>query len=84
MTCPDLIIIDGERDSFLSFPGTSEIEAQDSYNLHSQAGRRNLCTWNQIPLPTKERRESLLLCPGNPDEAHRFAITYNRLLSKKS
>ena len=83
---PDLIIIDGGKGQL-----SSAKKAIDSLNLYKKIPIISLAKKeeeiffedNLIPLKLSKKSSSLKLLQKIRDEAHRFAISYNRLLRKK-
>lgn len=84
---PDLIVIDGGKGQ-LAFAK----KAIDSLNLYKKIDLISLAKRdeeifkedNLIPIKLSKNSKALKLLQRLRDEAHRFAITYNKLLRKKS
>lgn len=84
---PDLVVIDGGKGQL-----SSAKKAIDSLNLYKKLNLISLAKKeeeifledNLIPLRLSRNSKALKLLQRIRDEAHRFAITYNRLLRKKS
>lgn len=83
---PDLIVIDGGKGQL-----SSAKKAIDSLNLYKKVPIISLAKKeeeifledNLIPLKLSKKSRALKLLQRIRDEAHRFAISYNRLLRKK-
>ncbi|MCK9545040.1 MAG: excinuclease ABC subunit UvrC [Novosphingobium sp.] len=83
---PNLVVIDGGKGQL-----SSAKKAIDSLNLYKKINLISLAKKeeeifledNLIPLNLSKKSKALKLLQRIRDEAHRFAITYNRLLRKK-
>ncbi len=86
MPLPDLVIIDGGKGQLSSAVSVlKELGVQDKVQIISIAKREEeiFRSDNLFPLKLNRKDPALLLLQEIRDEAHRFAITYNKLLRKK-
>ncbi len=86
MPLPDLIVIDGGKGQLSSAVDVlKDLCVQDKVQIISLAKRDEeiFRPDNLFPLKLNKKDIALLLLEEIRDEAHRFAITYNKLLRKK-
>lgn len=86
MPLPDLIVIDGGKGQLSSaVDALKALGVQDNVQIISLAKRDEeiFRPDNLFPLKLNKKDIALLLLEEIRDEAHRFAITYNKLLRKK-